>query len=102
MDRWPKVTLFESTLGNLRTWHMPVRLARQLEDPETLYNPVAHHWIAHRVYRAVSDEARAAAALNAAEKSYQQRRDAIGDPSLRASFEAIPLHRELSVAVLSS
>ncbi|HZV76977.1 MAG TPA: AAA family ATPase, partial [Candidatus Babeliales bacterium] len=74
-------------------------LVGRIEDPTTMLHPVEHHWIAYRVYRAAGDDARAAAALNAAERSYEQRRDAIGDPSLRASFEAIPLHRELRAAL---
>ena len=117
--------LLESTLGELRALHRPVdeivtldeiaathlaagqleqavarvqeseALAKRLEDPRTLYNPVAHHWVAAQIYRAAGDDERATAAFNAAQAAYRQRRDAIGDASLRASFEAIPLHKEL-------
>jgi DNA-binding SARP family transcriptional activator/energy-coupling factor transporter ATP-binding protein EcfA2 len=75
-------------------------LAEALEDPRPMRNPVVHHWTAYRVYGALGDVARAAAELSAAQKAFEGRRDAIGDPSLRASFEAIPLHRELREALL--
>ena len=113
------VALLESALGDLRGLHRPVdeivaideigathlaarkieqavasvemseALTERLEDPRILYNRIAHHWIAAEVYRAAGDDARA---------SYEGRRDAIGDASLRASFEAIPLHRKLRAA----
>lgn len=74
-------------------------LALRLEDPRAMQNPVAHHWIAACVYRANGETARAASGLSAAETVYLARRDAISDASLRASFEAIPLHRALHAAL---
>jgi tetratricopeptide (TPR) repeat protein len=120
--------LLESTLDDLRALHRPIdeivtideiaathlaageleravasvetseALAERLEDQRTLYNRVEHHWIAYRVCRAAGDDAHAVAALRAAEKAYEQRSGAISDASLRALFEAIPLHRELRAA----
>jgi DNA-binding SARP family transcriptional activator len=121
--------LLRSTLDDLRTWPRPIdeivtmdeiaatylaarqlelavvnleasaELADRLEDPQALYNPVAHHWIAAQVYGAAGDGARRDAALNAAWRAYEERRDAIGEAALRASFEAMPLHRELRSAI---
>jgi DNA-binding SARP family transcriptional activator len=75
-------------------------LTEDLEDPRPMRNPVVHHWTAYRVYGTLGDVARAAAELSAAHRAYEVRRDAISDPSLRTSFEAIPLHRELREALL--
>ena len=58
-------------------------LAESLEDPKPMRDPVVHHWTAYRVYGALGDVARAAAARSAAEGAFEGRRDAIGDPSLR-------------------
>jgi DNA-binding SARP family transcriptional activator len=74
-------------------------LADGLEDPAPMRDPVTHHWTAYCVYIAAGDASRAADALSVAEKVYRERRDAIGDPSLRASFESIPLHRALAEAL---
>jgi len=74
------------------------KLIAQLEDPSAQRNPVAHHWIAHRIYRAAGDHASASVALSAARDAYERRRDAIGDASLRGCFEAMPLHRAVREA----
>jgi len=77
----------------LATLEQSRKLIAQLEDPSAQLNPVAHHWIAHRIHRAAGNQARASLALSEARGAYDRRRDAISDASLRGCFEAMPLHR---------
>jgi hypothetical protein len=58
-----------------------------------------HGWIEACVRRAGGDRAGALEALARAQASYRERRDALADPAVRASFEAIPVHVALRAAL---
>ncbi len=60
---------------------------------------VRHHWIEACVYRATGASAEAREALGRAHAIYVERTAALAEPGIRASFEAIPMHRALCAAV---
>ena len=65
----------------------------------TLPDPIVHHWIDACVRRAGEDPDGARRALRCAAETYSERRDGLRDADVRASFEALPVHRALAAAL---
>jgi hypothetical protein len=66
---------------------------------QSLTDPIAHAWIDACVRHATGDLEGAKATLRAAEDLRLLRREAIADPLLRQSYDALPLHRAVAAAL---
>jgi DNA-binding SARP family transcriptional activator/tetratricopeptide (TPR) repeat protein len=74
------------------------RSAEMLGDRVRQY-PIRHHWIDACVHRAAEEHDEARRALSLAHDNYVERCTALADPALRASFEAMPVHRAVRAAL---
>ena len=85
--------------GRLPAARDALRRSVAIVDGRTHPYPIRHHWIEACVHRASEENVEARRALEIASDVFIEQRAALTDPSVQASFEAIPVHRAVCRAL---
>jgi tetratricopeptide (TPR) repeat protein len=84
--------------GQLSAARDALRRGTELLQGRTRFYPIRAAWIDACVHHATAEPEAARRALQRAHDVFEQQRNALVDPALRASFEAIPVHRAVGAA----